>query len=105
MTATFEQLSARVKLDLICPEKQMFDLATVRVQNDLYILKSRNEFALSMAGALHTLRAVTLYPYPIVAMMWNKVIVTRMLQNEGLLAPATYVGSSASEFAQYLEPS
>ena len=69
MTATFEQLSARVKLDLICPEKQMLDLATFKVQNDLYILKSGTELALSMAGALHALGAVTLNPYPTVAMM------------------------------------
>jgi len=103
MTATFEQLSARVKLDLICPEKQMFDLATVRVQNDLYILKSGTELALSMAGALHTLGAVTLNPYPIVAMMRNKVIVTRMLQNAGLPVPATYVASDPSEFAPLLD--
>ena len=69
MAATFQELSARVKLDLICPEKQVFDLATVRVQNDLYILKSGTELALSMAGVLHALGAVTLNPYPTVAMM------------------------------------
>ena len=40
MEATFQQLSGHVKLELICPEKQMLDLATVRVQNDVYILKS-----------------------------------------------------------------
>jgi len=33
MAATFQELSARVKLDLICPEKQMLDLTTLKVQN------------------------------------------------------------------------
>ena len=42
MASTFQALSGRVKLELICPEKQMLDLATVRVQNDVYILKSGN---------------------------------------------------------------
>src|SRR2546425_4123944 len=103
MTATFEQLSARVKLDLICPEKQMLDLAAVTVQSDLYILKSGTELALSMAGALHALGAVTLNPYPTVAMMRNKIIVTRMLQQAGLPTPASYVASDPSEFAPLLD--
>ena len=103
MTAAFQQLSARAKLDLIYPEKQMLDLAGVRVQNDLYILKSGTELALSLAGALHALGAVTLNPYPTVAMMRNKIIVTRMLQDAGLPVPASYVASDPSEFAPLLE--
>src|SRR5438046_7997417 len=103
MAATFERLSARVKLDLICPEKQMLDLAAVTVQSDLYILKSGTELALSMAGALHALGAVTLNPYPTVAMMRNKIIVTRMLQQAGLPTPASYVASDPSEFAPLLD--
>ncbi len=104
MAAAFQQLSARgVKLDLICPEKQLLDLATVRVENDLYIVKSGTELALSMAGALHALGAVTLNPYPTVAMMRNKIIVTRMLQQAGLPTPASYVASDPSEFVPLLE--
>src|SRR2546428_7066457 len=104
MAAAFQQLSARgVKVDLICPEKQMLDLAAVTVQSDLYILKSGTELALSLAGALHALGAVTLNPYPTVAMMRNKIIVTRMLQEAGLPAPASYVASDPSEFAPLLE--
>jgi len=104
MAAAFQQLSARgVKLDLICPEKQLLDMATVRVENDLYILKSGTELALSMAGALHGLGAVTLNPYPTVAMMRNKIIVTRMLQQAGLPVPASYVASDPSEFVPLLD--
>ncbi len=104
MAEAFQQLSARgVKLDLICPEKQLLDLATVRVENDLYIVKSGTELALSMAGALHALGAVTLNPYPTVAMMRNKIIVTRMLQQAGLPTPASYVASNPSEFVPLLD--
>ena len=104
MAAAFQQLSARgVKVNLVCPEKQLLDLATVRVENDLYILKSGTELALSMAGALHALGAVTLNPYPTVAMMRNKIIVTRMLQQAGLPAPASYVASDPSEFVPLLD--
>src|SRR5213083_3151438 len=103
MEATFRELAARVKLDLICPEKQMLDLATVRVQNDLYILKSGTELALSVTGALHALGAVTLNPYPTVAMMRNKIIVTRMLKEAGVPTPDTYVASDPSDFRPLLE--
>ena len=103
METTFRELAARVKLDLICPEKQMLDLATVRVQNDLYILKSGTELALSVAGALHALGAVTLNPYPTVAMMRNKIIVMRMLQHAGLPVPASYVASDPREFVPLLD--
>src|SRR6266704_2101501 len=103
MAAAFQELSGRVKLDFICPEKQMLDLGTVRVENDLYLLKSGTELALSVAGALHALGAVTLNPYPTVAMMRNKIIVTRMLQQAGLPTPASYVASDPSEFVPLLD--
>jgi len=104
MASAFHELSARgVKLDFICPEKQMLDLATMRVQNDLYILKSGTQFAMSVAGALHALGGVTLNPYPTVAMMGNKIIVTRMLQQAGLPVPASYVVSDPSELVPLLD--
>ena len=67
----------------------MVDLADLRVENDLYILKSGTELALSVAGALHALGAATLNPYPTVAMMRNKIIVTRMLKEAGVPTPDT----------------
>jgi len=60
---TFRVLSERgVKLDLLRPEERIVDLADLRVENDLYILKSGTELALSVAGALHALGAATLNP-------------------------------------------
>jgi ribosomal protein S6--L-glutamate ligase len=104
MAETFRILSERgVKLDLFRPEDQMVDLANLRVQNDLYILKSGTELALSVAGALHALGAVTLNPYPTVAMMRNKIIVTRMLKEAGVPTPDTYVASDPGEFRPLLD--
>jgi ribosomal protein S6--L-glutamate ligase len=58
---TFRVLSERgVKFDLLRPEDHMVDLAKLRVENDLYILKSGTELALSVAGALHALGGSTL---------------------------------------------
>src|SRR5437764_13608677 len=108
MTPNVEQavdlLSRRgVRVDLTHPEKQLISLSRVRVENDLYLLKSGSDIALTLAGALHALGAVTLNPYPTVAMMRNKIIVTRMLQQAGLPTPASYVASDPSEFAPLLD--
>lgn len=91
-----------VTLDLLYPEKQMTDLAQVRVEHDLYLLKSGTEPALSLGGALHVLGAATLNPYPAVLMMRNKVIVMRALQAVGVPVPQTYMTTNVQDFAPLL---
>ncbi|HEX8036261.1 MAG TPA: hypothetical protein VF510_20555 [Ktedonobacterales bacterium] len=92
-----------VHLDLIYPEKQLTDLSQVKVENDLYLLKSGTEPALSLGGSLHMLGAVTLNPYPIVAMLRNKVIVMRALQAAGVPVPETYMTTNAADLAPLLD--
>jgi hypothetical protein len=58
--------------DLLRSEAQRIDLAAVREEYDLYLLKSGTDLALSLAGALHAAGAATLNPYPTVALMRNK---------------------------------
>jgi ribosomal protein S6--L-glutamate ligase len=91
-----------VTLDLIYPEKQLTDLAKVRVENDLYLLKSGTEPALSYAGALHVLGAATLNPYPVVSMLRNKIVVMRALQAAGVPVPDTYMTNDPADFAPLL---
>ena len=92
-----------VTLDLLRPEDRTIDLNKLRVENDLYVLKSGTELALSVAGALHALGAATLNPYPTVAMMRNKIIVTRMLQAAGLPTPDTFLTSDPRELRSLLD--
>jgi ribosomal protein S6--L-glutamate ligase len=100
---TFSILADRgVTLDLLRPEDRLVDLDKLRVDNDLYVVKSGTELALSVAGALHALGAVTLNPYPTVAMMRNKIIVTRMLRAAGLPTPETCVAGDPTEFRPLL---
>jgi ribosomal protein S6--L-glutamate ligase len=102
--ATFRVLADRgVTLDLLRPDETLVDLERLRVENDLYILKSGTELALSVAGALHALGAATLNPYPTVAMMRNKIIVTRMLQAAGLPVPETCVANDPQAFRPLLD--
>lgn len=92
-----------VKLQLIYPEKQLTDLSQVRVENDLYLLKSGTEPALSLGGSLHVLGAITLNPYPVVQMLRNKVIVMRALQAAGVPVPDTYMTSDVADLVPLLE--
>ena len=97
-------LAARsVKVELIHPAKQLINLSRVRTENDLYLLKSGRNLALSLGGALHALGAATLNPYPTVAMMRNKIIVTRVLQAAGVPTPDTYVTTDSNDLVSLLE--
>ena len=104
MEEMIQLVAARgVVVDVIYPERQLTNLAHLRVDHDLYLLKSGTEPALSFGGALHALGAVTLNPYPTVAMMRNKVIVTRALQAAGVPTPNTYMTTRPQDFAPLLE--
>src|SRR3989475_2730900 len=108
MTPNVEQavdlLSRRgVRVDLTHPERQLISLSRVRVENDLYLLKSGSDIALTLAGALHALGAATLNPYPTVAMMRNKFIVARVLQAAGVPTPETYLTTKVDDLVSLLE--
>lgn len=108
LNPTMEQLvqlltDRGVHIQLIFPEKQLTDLAQLRVEHDLYLLKSGTEPALSLGGSLHMLGAVTLNPYPTVAMLRNKVIVMRTLQAAGVPVPDTYMTCNAADLLPLLE--
>jgi ribosomal protein S6--L-glutamate ligase len=92
-----------VKVDLIYPEEQLTDLAKVRVEHDLYVLKSGTELALSLAGALHAAGATILNPYPVAAMLRDKIVFTRVLQRAGLPVPETYVTAHPEQLAPLLD--
>jgi ribosomal protein S6--L-glutamate ligase len=92
-----------VEVDLIYPEEQVTNLAEVRVEHDLYLLKSGTDLALSLAGALHAAGATILNPYPIAAMIRDKIAVTRVLQAAGVPTPDTYVTAHPNQLAPLLD--
>jgi ribosomal protein S6--L-glutamate ligase len=101
---TVEYLSAQgAVVDLIHPEEQTINLASLRIEHDLYVLKSGTEATLSMAGALHMIGAATLNPYLTALMLRNKIIVTRALQEAGIPTPETFVTPHPKDLAPFLE--
>ncbi len=92
-----------VKVDVIYPEELLTNLANVRIEHDLYVLKSGTELALSLAGALHAAGATILNPYPVAAMLRDKIVFTRALQKAGLPVPETYVTAHPEQLAPLLD--
>jgi ribosomal protein S6--L-glutamate ligase len=92
-----------VEVELIYPEEQLTDLSTVNGQQDLYVLKSGTELALSLAGALHAAGATLLNPYPVAVACRDKIAGTRILQAAGVPTPQTYITGRPRELAPLLE--
>ena len=92
----------KVTVDLIYPEEQLINLTSISVKHDFYVLKSDTDLSLSLAGALHAAGAVILNPYPVAAMLRNKIIATQKLKAAGVPVPETYVASSLKELAPLL---
>jgi ribosomal protein S6--L-glutamate ligase len=90
-------------VDLIYPDNQMTDLNDIKVDHDLYVIKSGTDLSMSMAGSFHAMGAATLNPFPVVSMMRNKIIVTRILQNAGIPTPKTYIGNDLKTLVPLLE--
>jgi ribosomal protein S6--L-glutamate ligase len=90
-------------VDPIYPEEQLTDLDLVRVDHDLYVLKSGTELALCLGGALHVAGAALLNPYPIAVMMRDKIVATRALQAAGIPIPETYVTADVEQLIPLLD--
>lgn len=90
-------------VDVLYPEEQLTDLARVRVEHDLYILKSGTDLALSLAGALHVAGGTILNPYPIAALLRDTIITTQILQAAGVPTPEAYVTGHPEELALLLD--
>ena len=104
IAATVEQLRAHgATVDFIYPDKVAAPLANIRVEHDLYLLKSATPAAFSYAGALHGLGAVTLNPYLTVGLLRNKIVTNRILQAAGVPIPETFVVPHPTDLAPYLE--
>jgi len=91
------------RVDIIYPEEQLIDVSKVRVEHDLYVLKSVTELSLSLAGALHAAGATIINPYPIAAMLRDKIITSHVLLMAGILYPETFITAHPKHLASLLD--
>lgn len=92
-----------IEVDVIYPDEQPIDLARLRVEHDLYVLKSGSETALSLGGALHALGATILNPYPVAVMCRDKIVACETLERAGVPVPESYVVAQPVQLASLLD--
>lgn len=90
-------------VEMVYPEERLIDVTGVQAEHDLYILKSGTDAALSLAGALHVAGATILNPYPVVALIKDKIMATKVLETAGVPLPATYITVDARQLAGLLD--
>jgi ribosomal protein S6--L-glutamate ligase len=73
------------------PEETVASPEHVRVEHDLYVLKSHTELSLSLAGVLHAQEARLLNPYPNCMATQNKIVAAQRLSAGGVPVPRSWV--------------
>jgi ribosomal protein S6--L-glutamate ligase len=100
----FELLEERgFEVDAGIPEELVARPDLLRVEHDLYILKSHTELALSLAGALDTLGARLLNPYASCITTQDKIVAARRLSAAGVPAPRCWVTGDLTLLAPIAE--
>src|SRR5207244_746554 len=61
----------------------LIDVARVSLDHDLFVLKSRSDLAMSVAADLHGAGARVLNPYPVSALLRDRVVTFRVPRAEG----------------------
>jgi ribosomal protein S6--L-glutamate ligase len=79
------------EVDSGIPEEHVVRPDRLRVEHDLYILKSHTELALSLAGVLDTLGARLLNPYASCITTQDKIVASRRLRAAGVATPRCWV--------------
>jgi ribosomal protein S6--L-glutamate ligase len=88
----FELLGRRgFRIDAGIAEEMIAQADRVRVEHDLYVLKSHTELSLSLAGALDAQGGRLLNPYASCAATQNKIVASRRLRAAGVPVPRTWV--------------
>lgn len=79
-----------VLVDLIIPEDRLLDIAEVRAEHDLYVLKSETPLALSLAGALSVAGAVVVNTFRSCNLTRDKIAATAVLAAAGVPVPPSW---------------
>jgi predicted glycosyltransferase/glutathione synthase/RimK-type ligase-like ATP-grasp enzyme len=81
----------------------LIDVARVCLDYDLYVLKDKSDLAMSVAADLHAAGAALLNPYPVTALLRDRIVTSRVLRAAGLPVPETFVASHASQLLPALD--
>ncbi|MFY9227227.1 MAG: hypothetical protein WAQ98_31445 [Blastocatellia bacterium] len=85
------------------PEEALIRLDTLKVEADLYLLKSDTELALSLATALEGLGARVLNRASASALARNKVLAAVLLHRAGIPTPRSFMAAAPSRMEKELK--
>jgi ribosomal protein S6--L-glutamate ligase len=94
---------AGASVDVVDPAEALIELTTITPEHDLYVLKTRTDLSLSIAGALHAAGAAILNPYPVAAACRDKIVASRLLRTAGVPLPGAYAAATPGRLAPLLE--
>jgi ribosomal protein S6--L-glutamate ligase len=80
----------------------LIDVADVRIEHDLYVLKEKSDLAMSLAASLHAAGAAIINPYPASAMLRDKIVTFHVLQGV-VPIPQTFVASHVEQLREAVE--
>jgi ribosomal protein S6--L-glutamate ligase len=104
MEAVADRLASKgASLETIFAEDRAIDLGDVRVEHDLYVLKSGADIALAYGALLHDAGAKTVNPFPVTARIRDKVSASQTLAEANIPAPESFVAASPHLFAHLLD--
>lgn len=92
-----------IQCSLVYPEEQLIALDTLKVEADLYLLKSDSELSLSLATALEAIGARILNSARASQLAKNKVLASSILASAGLPAPRSVAGATPAQVAALFE--
>jgi ribosomal protein S6--L-glutamate ligase len=84
------------------PEEELCGLHNLRLDHDLYLLKSYTEFSLSLAGALSKQGANLINPYDGCAAARNKIVCYQMLKQACVPVPNAWITAELGSLAPRL---
>jgi ribosomal protein S6--L-glutamate ligase len=90
-------------VEAIHADEMLSDIGTLEVEHDLYVLKSKTDTTLSLAGVLHAAGAAILNPYPVSVACRDKIVLTGVLRGAGVPQPETYVTGQPARLAELLD--
>ena len=91
------------RVDLIAPEDGPWDVAALRPQHDLYVLKAKTPLTLSLAGALALGGAAVVNSVRSSTLARDKIAATALLAGGGVPVPPTWATGRASRLLPLLE--
>lgn len=90
-------------VDAWIPEDRLLTAHDVRVDADLYVLKSHTEHALSLAGAIHDAGGALLNSYAACLVAQDKVTAARRMRDLGVPTPDTWLVADPALAVDLLE--